>query len=329
MEKETKQEIAKMKLLMERMEKRYTPREVSILSEEISEADARDRNDVDTSEFFDLVSSMKGGSKATIGYMSAAKLVLPQVKRKNPETNRMKSYDDWEAFGKALGVEGEVAGVLKFACYNLNWRSPINMNKHYNKNYVDKVNQIRSEYGIEPMGHKKAYADTMNFGSGVSVYSGDNADKIGHSYSPQDIGNAIKDVKYYLIGVDGKIIREVSIDELKPYFKQPTIDGIRAMKAINMGDDEIAEYAKKVAALNFRYTQFEHSSVVFVITSINGEKKRFFNKNLRDNVNGLKIDTNEVLNLAKQKYQIADAQIKQEDIGEFADEYANYSVPED
>ena len=60
---------------------------------------------------------MKGGCFATIGYVTGANLAIPQVKRKNPETGRMKGYDDYETFGKQLGYNGEVGGVIKLTSY--------------------------------------------------------------------------------------------------------------------------------------------------------------------------------------------------------------------
>jgi len=343
MNRENKIELAKMQSLMERMDGHYSKEQSNrlledvlkrnkVIKESLDELDANDRDDVDTNEFFDMISSMKGGAKASIGYISGAKLNVPQIKKLNPETKRMKSFDDYDAFGKQLGETEKVTGVIKFACYLLNWRSPENMRKHYNTNYVDKVNSIRDTYGVAHMSRRKPYTQTADYGNGISIYNGDNEKLKGHSYSQQDIGKLTskeKDVKYYLIGENGNILREVSMEELKPYFKASSVEGIKAFRDMQKSDEEIAAYAKQIAELNFRYTSFEHSSIVFVITKINGEKKRFFNKNLVSTIKGFNINSEEFINLAKKKYNIENQKVNNDinnemGLGEFDDEFTDY-----
>ena len=319
MKREYEEQMKAMHMLMERMDKHYTLNEAEELSEKL---DARDREDVDTAEFFDMIGQMKGGAKATIGYVSSARLNIPQVKKKNPETNRMKNYDDWETFGKQMGVE-DVAGVVKFASYNLSWRSPSNMTKHYNSKYVEPANAIRAKYGISPIAKREPYTQTLSFGNGVSAYNGGNEELMGHSYSPQDTAGAKTNVEYYLVNSQGNIIKEVSAAELKPYFKEVAPSGIGELKKLNKSDEEIAAYAKEIASLNFRYMQFEHSSVVYVITSINGEKKRYFNKNLTNALKGITINPQEFLSKAKERYQIDSENVDSSNSGEFDDEYAD------
>ena len=97
-----------------------------------------------------------------------------------------------------------------------------------------------------------------------------------------------------------------------------------ALKKLNASDDEIAAYSKEISDLHFSYKSFEHSSIVFVITSIKGVKKRFFNKNLTNVISqtkaGLNINPNEILTIAKQMYQIADDKVQASDLGEVPDE---------
>ena len=327
MNKEFKTQLDQMHKLMEHMDKHYSSDQKTMLNESIEELDANNREDVDVKDFFDMISSMKGGLRSTIGYVSAVSLNLPQIKKKNPETNRMKSYPDWDEFGKQLNETTPISGVIKFASYNLNWRTPENMRRHYNKNYVDVVNKKRDEYGVPHMERRKPYTQTLDFGNGISAYNGDNAALQGHSYSPQDIALAKSDIKYYLIGTDGNIVREVSYAELKPFLKSRGVDGIKAFRELQKSDEEFKRYAAEIAKIDFRYIQFEHSSVVFVITSINGQKKRFFNKNLTNAVKGININPQEILALAKQKYNIAQQDEKNQTFGETPDEFEG--IPEE
>ncbi len=318
-----KNQLNEMKSLINRMENPQSGW-ATLIQEGISELNAQDREDVPTDQFFDMVAGMRGGCKATIGYISKASLAYPQEKRLNPATGRMKNFDDMASFGKALGEEKEIVGVIKFGCYTLNWRSPKNMNKHYNRDYVDVVNPIRSKYGLSPIEKRKGYTDTADFGKGgISVYNGGNEELAGHSYSPQDIGGkdvTKKEVTYYLIFSDGSMKAVEDINLLKPYFKERSVSGVGELRKLGKSDEEIKAYADEIAAVPFKYTQFEHSSVVFVITKVNGEEKRYFNDNLRNIIKDVTINPEEFVNIAKQKYQV-ETQKVDNDLGEFEDEY--------
>lgn len=329
-----KKELAKLQSLMERMDKHYTTSQAeqhieNKIQEALSERDGNNRNDLDTNDFFDMISTMKGGARASFGYVSVANLNLPQIKKLNPATNRMKNFDDWRSFSDQLGEENEISGVIKFGMYTLNWRSPESMTKHYNKNYVGPINALRDKYGVSHI-KPKEYNPIQKTDYGISIYQGDNDDLKQNSYSPQDLAtaNTKKEIHYYLIGGDGNIIREASVDELKPFFKQKGVDGIKAFKELvtngSKTEEEMLqmfkEYGEEVAKINFRYHQFTHTSMVYVITSVDGEKKRFFNKHLTDAIKGVKINPQEFIDLAKKFYKVADEQTKTEDLGVFSDD---------
>lgn len=313
MNRETKREIEQMNLLMERMENRYTLNQVNMINERLNELDANDREEVDTADFFDMISSMKGGAKSTIGYVSVAKLNVPQVKRLNPATNRQKNFDDWQSFGNQLGIEGNIVGVIKFASYTLNWRSPESMTKHYNDDYKTPANTIRAKYGLDPISNRDSHTENLNFGSGVAVYKGDNVEKQGNSYSMQDTGGkgTKSSAEYYAVFDDGSI-KLIDKEKLDPFFKTSSVDGVSALKKLNADDATIKAYSDEIAALNFRYMKFLHSSIVYVITSINGVKKRFFNKNLSSCLQGIDVDPSIFLSLAKKKYNVDDEQTQGE-----------------
>jgi len=341
MDKGTRKQLVLMQSLMERMDKHYTKYEakahtnLKLLNEGLDELDASNRKEVDTNEFFDMIANMPGGAKASFGYVSAANLNTPTVKKINPETNKMKSYPDWASFGETLGVGDKLGGVIKFACYTLNWRSPGNMAKHYNKDKVDPVNALRDKYGVEHIKHRpKPTTTTIDYGKGISGYAGDREELKGNTYSEQDTAgkDVQKKVYYYLVDVNGNIIKEVSVDELKPYFKERGVEGIKAFRAMaaasNKTEEEMMqlfnEYSAEILKMQVNYRRFEHSSVVYVITTVDGEKKRFFNRNLRNCIRGININPAEFEKLARQRYNIADAQTKAEDLGEFPDDLADY-----
>jgi hypothetical protein len=241
----------------------------------------------------------------------------------------MKNFDDWRSFSDQLGEENEVSGVIKFGMYTLNWRSPESMTKHYNKNYVDVVNTLRDKYGVSHI-KPKEYNPIQKTDYGINIYQGDNDALKSNSYSPQDLAtpNTKKEIHYYLIGTDGNIMREASVEELKPFFKEKGVDGIKAFKELVTSgaktEEEMLqmfkEYGEELANINFRYHQFTHSSMVYVITSVDGQKRRFFNKHLTDTIKGVKINPEEFIGLAKKFYKVADERSKTEQLGTFNDE---------
>ena len=337
MDKGTRKQLVEMQSLMERMDKHYTKDQATqhlktkLINEGLDELDATGRQDVDTNDFFDMVSRMKGGTRASFGYVSVADLNTPTTSIINPKTNRPNKVNDWAAFGKQIGeTDNTVGGVIKFVMYTLNWRSPHNMAQHYNKNYVGPVNSLRDKYGVEHIKHREVPPIKTN-DYGISAYAGEKEELKGNTYSQQDIktANTKKETHYYLVNTEGNIIREVSVDELKPYFKEKGVDGIKAFRKLvtdgKATEEEMLnmfkEYGVELNNLNFDYRTFIHSHIVYIITSINKEKKRFFNRQLSDCVKGININPQEFINLAKKMYRIADESTDVSDLGEFDSEF--------
>lgn len=270
------------------------------------------RRIANASEFFDILSSMKGGCFATIGYVTGANLSIPQVKRKNPETGRMKGYDDYESFGKALGHDGEVGGIIKLTSYTLNWSTPESLGKAYKKYKAD-ANNIRSEFGIEPIQDRDSYKSTQAYGNnGVSVYSGNNEDLGLHSYTAQNIHNARIKGMYYLVGTDGMVMREVDKSELISYFKKKSeMSGVSALRKMGATEERIKEYIDRMNGLGMSYKNFEASSILYMVATVNGEKIVYINENLTQSVRGINIVPAEFTKIAKERYKIDFATLKE------------------
>lgn len=280
-------------------------------------------------EFFDILSSMKGGCFATIGYVTSANLSIPQVKRKNPETGRMKGYDDYETFGRHLGHDGEVGGIIKLTSYTLNWSTPESIGRAYKK-YKSDANNIRAEYGLEPIQDRESYKSTQDYGkNGVSTYSGSNDDLSLHSYTSQNIHGAKIKGMYYLVGIDGMVIREVNKDELVSYFKKkPEISGVSALRKMNVEEDKIKEYIDRMNNLKMSYKNFEASSILYMVATVNGEKIVYINENLTQSVRGINIVPAEFTKIAKERYNIDFRTIQEsiEEHSELINESKSFSV---
>lgn len=310
MDKSTRIELDKMHSLFERMDKHYTQLEVDAINESIEELDARNREDIPVSQFPLEIQKVRGGTWCTIGYVSAANLNYPMEKRINPETKRMKSYPDFATFGKNLGVQDEITGVIKFSRYVIKWRSVPSMAKHYLKKYVEPVNAIRRKYGLADIERQQPSAQ----GTGVMQIP---------TYTNQDTAGGGKCyTQYFLIGKDGNILREATAQELAPYFKKYSPVGVSDLKKMNRSDEEIKAYSDEIAKLNFKYTRFNYASIVYVITTIGGVKKRFFNPELTDDVKGTGVNPQEFLSMAKKMYKIdlEKASAETTNTGEFNDE---------
>lgn len=311
--KEAKREIKDMLNLIERMDNHYTSFEVEMLNEDIDELDARGRQDIPVQDFPSEIQKVKGGTRCTIGYVSSANLDLPQIKKMNPATNRMKNYPDWGTFGKNLGVQDEIGGVIKFARYSINWRSPENMRKHYNKQYVDPVNAIRGKYGLAPMDKRPRQDRDQDIDQATGM----------PLYSNQDTGKGSCVAQYFLVGTDGHIIKEIPAQDLAPYFKKYSTSGVADLRKLNKSDDEIKAYVDEISQLKFRYTRFNYASIAYVITSIGGVKKRFFNEQLSDDIRGTGVNPAEFIEMAKKMYKLDLEKTANDNSGEFDDEYAD------
>lgn len=256
-------------------------------------------------EFFDILSSMKGGCFATIGYVTGANLAIPQVKKINPKTGRMKGFDDYETFGKSLNYNGEVGGVIKLTSYTLNWSTPDNIAKAYSK-YKTDANNVRSKYDLEPIQDRESYKTKQEYGNnGVAVYSGNNDELSKHSYTAQNIHNARIKGTYYLVSTDGMIIREVDKEELKDYFKKKSeISGVSTLRKMGKSEEIIQSYIKDMTDLGMSYKNFESSSILYMVATVNGEKIVYINDNLTQSVRDINIIPAEFTKIAKERYKL-------------------------
>lgn len=254
-------------------------------------------------ELFDILAGMRPGRFATIAYVSSANLNIPQVKRRNPESNRMKNFDDWETFGKELGVEDNIAGVVKLTRYTLNWSSADNFAKQYG-DYKKGYDEIRQKYGLEASGNRESTHKRVKFGKGddVKVYKGDNEDLTNNSYTEQNVYGAKMSVGYYLIRDDGSLVKELSNEDVKKYLKARETVGVAALRKLGKDDATIQSYIDDIKNLKMNYVKFETSSILYIITTIGTEKVMFINNNLSRKLNDVVVSPDTFIQIATDKY---------------------------
>lgn len=254
-------------------------------------------------EFFDLISEMGAGKFVTIGYVTDAKLNYPKVQRRNPETGRMKGYNDFETFGREIGVAGDISGVMKLTSYKLNWSTPDTFAKNY-KAYKNSYNDIRNRYGIGDSENKDGYTQRQEYGKNdVQVYQGKNDDIKDHSYTQQNVKNAKRKSKYYLIGSDGHIMREIDSKNIVNYFKpKSAVTGVAALRKIGADDAKIEAYINEMESLNFQAQTFESSHILYMAAAVGGEKFVYINDRMTQSVEEVNVDTGDFIQLAQERY---------------------------
>jgi len=252
---------------------------------------------------FDILDKIGNNKFVTIGYVNSAKLVLPKVQRINPLTNRKKGYDDYESFGKEMGYEGEIGGIIKLTSYNFRFNKTDRVNALYDK-YKNDVNTIRGEFGIDPMGKKKAYTKDMDYSHHVKTYNGENDEKKGNSYTPQNTYGANINSRYYIIDKSGHITAELTKEQVANYLppKSP-ISGVRQL--VDSGADKavVDDFIQRIQGLKFNYTNFEHKSILYIVATVDGEKIIFLNDNLGSTVNDINVNPTDFLKIAKERYK--------------------------
>ena len=91
---------------------------------------------------------------------------------------------------------------------------------------------------------------------------------------------------------------------------------------------ELNNLLKKINNLKFNYKNFESHSILYIVGTINGEKMIYLNDKLQRCVNDIDINSQDFLEIAKERYQkdlaqIQEAIINQQNMLKESDEYKN------
>ena len=262
-------------------------------------------------EYFDILDQIKGGAIITIGYVTGADLDVPKIKKKNPATNRMKGYDDYSVFQNE--GENEIGALVKITSYNFNYRNRRSIHDHYHYEYKPAVNNIRQEFGMEPMKDSNGYKEVMNYGeNGTESYSGKNEKLFGNTYNPQNMFKPLHiSSTTYVVNNEGHIVRALPNDQILPYLKKKDIAGISALRKMGADEERIKQFIEKINDLKFKYANFESHSILYIVGTINGEKMIYLNDKLQRCVNDIDINPQDFLEIAKERYQKDLAQIQE------------------
>lgn len=271
-------------------------------------------------EFFDILDRIGNGKFVTIGYVTGANLNVPTIKRRNPETNRMKGYPDFSVFG-AEG-ENEIGALVKITSYNMRYLNRTTVAKKYGE-YKNAANGIRGNFGLDPIGNRESYKQGTSWSpNGPELYKGQNTKLQSHSYNPQNIHGVKPKSIVYAIDTEGHIIKALSQKQIEPYLKaKREIDGVAALRKMGAEEEKIQDYISQINNLKFRYINFESDSILWIAATINGEKIVYINNNLARAVDGIDIRPEDFRAIARERYQIDLA-----DLQEMTNNYMNKKV---
>ena len=245
-------------------------------------------------EFLDFVAGLQEGRFVTFGYVKAVSLNYPQKKEKNPLTNRMHSVDDYATFGKEIGEEGDITGVIKISTYNMQWQSTKKTDKAYS-DFKNKRDEIKQKYGLPII--SRSYTSGSNYGDKTRIYNGDNEALKGNSYSSFNF-HGIKPLSeiFYLTFSDGSI-REISKDKLLKYFKPKQLSTAESL--INKGVP-----ASEVDCLrNMSYIHLIHGQILFISGTSDGVRSLYINTKLPSKINQITgIDEQKLIDIAYNLY---------------------------
>lgn len=246
------------------------------------------KNFNDANEFFNELSKIENSVKLFISYLSKEPLdLLPKNKRKNPETNRMKNYPDFELLQNELGIKENISEVIKITNYsNLQYVRPDILAKKYAV-FRSKKDEINEKYGLNSTNKESnigKYSSLDESGS-TKTYCGENTDKIGKIYFPQNTYGAIIETLYYAVDENDNIIIEIKKDSISKYIKKRNPDGVDALKRLGKTEEEIKNYLSEIDSLKMRYQQFDSSKISnIIVKSENEEEDLLIYKNIRNDL---------------------------------------------
>lgn len=230
------------------------------------------RKIVDFDKIFDILDDTRNSWYITFGYIQTINTSLPKVKRKNPATNRMKSYTDYSQFQED---GSEIATIIKYTVYNLHYRDRNIVARQYGK-YKQDLDDINVRYGLEPTGTRTGHRETLNYGRGVEVYRGNNDDKRQNTYMLQNVKNCnILDKKYYALDANGRKIKEIPENLINKFLiKNGDMGSIAKLRKLNVEEEKVKQYIEEVSKLNMIFREYIHSKIVWVAASTEDDRQK-------------------------------------------------------
>lgn len=247
----------------------------------------------DINELIDIMSSIKGGTFATVCYLSSANVkktlrgVDTDAFGNDLDTNRTEGddeyYDTLKQYQGGSIKKFPYNGIVKMSKIQFHWQTEEKYKENFGK-YADARDALIKKYGGEP-NRREGYDTTQQYGNGgVSVGSTDNTQ--GRMYSHQN-GATIQSrtTEYFLVDNTGDLKGGISINAVQNILsKSGDADGVSALKKVNATDEQIASYLEELKSLKFKVLKLIYDNIIFIVASVDGEKILFFNSNLANKI---------------------------------------------
>lgn len=282
----------------------------------------------DPGQFLDFLESLKDTTIINIAIVQAGDLDLPKVKRKNPATNRMKTYNDYSSFN--MEGQEDVAAIAKVTRYNIMYRKQNELNREYGE-HKKKLSDLNVKYGLNPIGSRESYKEKTGYGDEAHIYKGNNQEKQGTLYMAINTARVMgkdPEAKYYLIDANGRLVgkdkldkdnnpigtKEPMSDELLSQYPQKRKGNSYVEALRRMGKDEtiVKQYIEELKALGpmkYRNPTFDHILWCCATPQDGGEASIFVNKNLSRNIDGVDIDAASFESIVKGIYSYSEAEL--------------------
>lgn len=269
-------------------------------------------------EMFDLLATMADGKFATMCYVNAvpvyktkSKVDLdrfgqdldksqPQDGEQDPVYDRLRQYHDDDKMKKL-----NLGGIVSVTRYNLNWSSEETHNKNLSR-YMSKKDEIDKRWGIykEPEDRRAGGFDTVNT-FGASLGTTDNTKN--RAYIHQNTAKARIKSDLYAVDEEGNIIGGITKPELIQSLRSPKSPdpAIKALQALEKTDEEIKQYQKEIADLNFRHQKFLVDKILYIVATIGDDKFVYINDYLSKNIDTkskMTINTQQFIDLANKMF---------------------------
>ena len=278
----------------------------------------------DINELIDIMSSIKGGTFATVCYLSSANVkktlrgVDTDAFGNDLDSNRTEGDDEYyETLKQYQGGSFKkfpYNGIVKMSKIQFHWQTEEKYKENFGK-YADARDALIKKYGGEP-NRREGYDTTQQYGNGgVSVGSTENTQ--GKMYTHQN-GATIqsRSTEYFLVDTNGDLKGGISRSAVQNILsKSGDADGVSALKKVNATDEQIASYLEELKALKFKVLKLIYDNIIFIVASVNGEKILFFNSNLANKIGSssyaVDINPQSFMDKAKELYSKTFAELQE------------------
>lgn len=294
MQKESKEQLAKMRLLMERMENHYTRSEVEMLTESTNVK----RKQVSRDEILDVLDKMDemGGRFVSFTYVKpidfykTKKSWRPDDMTTALNNNASSSEEDWH---KKLSdfndpnttvKKNPISSIVVAQQYLVHWTSPSNYQKAYSK-YSNGLHNLRMSMGIG------LQSDGMlgdNNNQKVDTGSALKQNQTGKlSRDMNMVGSKVKTTNY-VIDDNGNIVSVIPNDIVRAMSTPRKAYDIESYvaKALEDNPDKIAEYKAEKAKLDaeFKGQNFIFDKILTIVATIDNVSYYYINDKIETEI---------------------------------------------